>query len=439
MLLNFKFENFRSFKEDTFFTMIPSNKRTHGEYLIKDGKCKALPVAVIYGANASGKSNIVLAMDLLKNIVISGTINEKKSNGLVKDLAIMPFIHDKSYFKPMTFEIVFYQNECIFKYGITISSNDFQHQVNSITKEYLYIDENEVFTRNDNNVSVNFKKLIKMGYIKENSESYYSNLLESINQNLEREQLFLAGGFKNIINIEIYENIQNWFNKFIVLLNPNETKLLGGEFHKRDNDELFYENKVIEHIFNYAEFGNQKVKFIKDNDKELPIMVSIYDLPITNNDVKGNIVPKGLIVSSEAMESKGTIQLLNLVYPFFEILKNGGTIVLDEMDASLHFEIVVSIIRMFNNQNINKNGAQIIFNTHNPIYLDGELLRHDQIVMVKKDKKSLESELYSLLDFDLRPEEKILRNYLNGKYGALPHMDLELAFKHLLDIDKEVD
>lgn len=433
MLLNFKFKNFRSFKDDTFFTMIPSKKRYHSEYLINGGKCKALPVAVIYGANASGKSNIVLAMELMKNIVISGTINEKKSNGLVKDMAIMPFIHDKSYFKPMMFEITFYQDEHTFKYGIAISSKDFQHEVNSITKEYLYIDENEVFTRNNNNTSVNFKKLIKMEYIKENSESYYSNLLESINQNLEREQLFLAGGFKNIINIEIYENIQNWFSKFMVLLSPNNTKLLGGEFRKKDNNEFLYENDTIEHIFNYAEFGNQKVKFIKDNDKDFPIMVSVYDLPIAEHDVKGQLIPKGLIVNSEAMESKGTIQLLNLVYPFYEILKNGGTIVLDEMDASLHFEIVVSIIRLFNNQDINKHGAQIIFNTHNPIYLDGELLRHDQIVMVKKDKKSLESELYSLVDFDLRPEEKILRNYLNGKYGALPHMDLELAFKHLLE------
>ena len=71
--------------------------------------------------------------------------------------------------------------------------------------------------------------------------------------------------------------------------------------------------------------------------------------------------------------------------------------------------------------------------THNPIYLDGELLRHDQIVMVEKRRNDMVSEIYSLADYKLRPEERILKNYLNGKYGALPHMDLEIAFKHILE------
>ena len=96
-------------------------------------------------------------------------------------------------------------------------------------------------------------------------------------------------------------------------------------------------------------------------------------------------------------------------------------------------KIVVSLIRIFNNKDINKNNAQLIFNTHNPIYLDGELLRHDQIVMVEKRRNDMVSEIYSLADYKLRPEERILKNYLNGKYGALPHMDLEIAFKHILE------
>lgn len=107
------------------------------------------------------------------------------------------------------------------------------------------------------------------------------------------------------------------------------------------------------------------------------------------------------------------------------------------MDASLHFEIVVSLIRIFNNKHINKNNAQLIFNTHNPIYLDGKLLRHDQIVMVEKKKSDMASEIYSLADYRLVPKENILKNYLNGKYGALPHVDLEIAFKNILEGEKE--
>ena len=99
----------------------------------------------------------------------------------------------------------------------------------------------------------------------------------------------------------------------------------------------------------------------------------------------------------------------------------------------MHFELVVSLIRIFNNKDLNKKGAQLIFNTHNPIYLDGELFRHDQIIMMEKNKKTLSSELYSLSDYGLRPEERILKNYLDGKYGALPHMDLEISFKRILE------
>lgn len=101
--------------------------------------------------------------------------------------------------------------------------------------------------------------------------------------------------------------------------------------------------------------------------------------------------------------------MIRLLQPFIDVLDNGGVIVLDEMDASLHFEIVVSLIRIFNNKDINKNNAQLIFNTHNPIYLDGELLRHDQIVMVEKRRNDMVSEIYSLADYKLRPEERILK------------------------------
>ena len=207
-------------------------------------------------------------------------------------------------------------------------------------------------------------------------------------------------------------------------------------FNKKPAKDIrrnIFESASVKEVMNIAEFGNQKIGFMAETDNDELSMCSMYQVPLRKDEQPQKKYAISMIVDSELMESRGTIHLIRLLQPFIDVLDNGGVIVLDEMDASLHFEIVVSLIRIFNNKDINKNNAQLIFNTHNPIYLDGELLRHDQIVMVEKRRNDMVSEIYSLADYKLRPEERILKNYLNGKYGALPHMDLEIAFKHILE------
>jgi hypothetical protein len=287
-------------------------------------------------------------------------------------------------------------------------------------------------------------ELIRKGHLPPNDadEAFYKTLLRRLNETIDERQLFLFSGIKNLINNDYFIDIQKWFSKFIVVMDANDVSfdqkdLKSIEFQKNKSNELqtrqLYKSKTIEEILNYAEFGNQQIQFFSDVDKGDLSMVSLYKLPKYQNhdlDIR-------MVVTSELTESKGTIQLLRLIQPFIDALKVGGTVVLDEMDASLHFEIIVSLIRIFNSPAINKTGAQLIFNTHNPVYLDGTLLRHDQIIMVSKNKNNLVSELYSLSDYGLRPEERILKNYLDGKYGALPHMDLEIAFKHILESEDD--
>lgn len=442
MLLNFKMKNCRSFRDETIFTMIPSSKKMHGDYIIKNCKdtIKALPASVIYGANASGKSNLILAMYILRKIVLSGNLDVKE---IIPFMDTLPFIHDKRYFEPTEFEITFTQNNKTYRYGLGIITNLDQR---SITSEYLFIDEERFFSRNtEDGVTVFVHELIKNKRIEKGDENFYNILLEKMNKNLDSKQLFLFSGIKNLIGNDYFNDIQHWFLKFNVIMNASDVS-----FNQKDlenierkslskNEEIsnrkFFKSESIEEIINFAEFGNQKIQFITEADKDDLSMISLYKIPNKNTDTNS---PYGIIINSEFMESKGTIQLIKLVHPFVDALKTGGIIVLDEMDASLHFEIVVSLLRIFNNSELNCKGAQLIFNTHNPIYLDGELLRHDQIVMVDKNKESLVSEIYALSDYGLRPEERILKNYLNGKYGALPHMDLEIAFKNILEKEGEI-
>lgn len=443
MLLNFKVKNFKSFRNETIFTMIPSLQRAHNDYIIRKAvsghNLRALPVAVIYGANASGKSNIILAMYLLKKFVMAGSLDDKELSAYI---GVLSFIQDHSWYEPIEFEIEFSTDENIYKYGLSLTNIDHY----DIVEEFLHINGTEIYARSaDNHIRISIDSLIKKGFINPDDEEFGEILMKKIGQTLDGRHLILVSAISNLISHDYFREIKEWFSQLDIIMNPADISLdqKNLKFFGRNSQEKeemenlevsevkFMESDTIREIMKMAEFGNQKIGFVSDKDKDELSMRSMYKVPA--REESGSEFSYSMVVNSELMESKGTIQFIRLVQPFVDILKKGGVIVLDEMDASLHFELVVSLIRIFNNKDLNKKGAQLIFNTHNPIYLDGELFRHDQIIMMEKNKKTLSSELYSLSDYGLRPEERILKNYLDGKYGALPHMDLEISFKRILE------
>ena len=444
MLLNFRMKNFKSFRDEVVFTMLSSMQKTHSDYVINTTvsghNLRVLPVSVIYGANASGKSNIVLAMYILRQMVIKGGLDGKM---LEPYKSVLAFIRDSSWHEPVELEITFSTVRNVYRYGVCFTNVDDYN----ITKEYLYINDNEIFNRDeDNGICMSIRSMVKKGYIESNEEEFANVLLKKLNQALDSKRLVVTGAISNLVREDYFGDIIGWFERFNVVMNANnmifQQKDLKSIMGQYDNDKKevrgrIFESESVKEIMGFAEFGEQKIGFITETDGEELSMCSMYDVPFERGRDKPRDVSISMIVDAELMESKGTIHLIRLVQPIIDALQNGGVVVLDEMDASLHFEIVVSLIRIFNNRELNKKGAQLIFNTHNPIYLDGELLRHDQIVMVEKDRNTLISDIYALSDYKLRPEERILKNYLAGKYGALPHMDLEIAFKHILEREAE--
>lgn len=152
-------ENFRSFKEETFFTMLSSKQKTHNDYVIdksvNDNKLRVLPMTVIYGANACGKSNIVLAMDILKKVVMKGTLNCKE---LEPYKSMLSFIRDTSWYDPISLEITFSTQNNIYKYGIKFTDID----VYKIEEETLFVNDDLFFLRdNENKIYVDVKKLVR--------------------------------------------------------------------------------------------------------------------------------------------------------------------------------------------------------------------------------------------------------------------------------------
>ena len=344
---------------------------------------------------------------------------------------------DTSWYDPVSLEITYSTQNNIYRYGIKFTDID----VYKIEEEVLYVNDDLFFSRDDENqIYVDVKKLVKKGYINKDDADFSERLIHKLNQTLDKQKLVVAGAISNLFDKKYFEDFNLWFEKFNVIMNANDMnfrqKDLKTIFNKKPDKDIrrnIFESASVKEVMNIAEFGNQKIGFMAETDNDELSMCSMYQVPLRKDEQPQKKYAISMIVDSELMESRGTIHLIRLLQPFIDVLDNGGVIVLDEMDASLHFEIIVSLIRIFNNKDINKNNAQLIFNTHNPIYLDGELLRHDQIVMVEKRRNDMVSEIYSLADYKLRPEERILKNYLNGKYGALPHMDLEIAFKHILE------
>jgi AAA15 family ATPase/GTPase len=135
---------------------------------------------------------------------------------------------------------------------------------------------------------------------------------------------------------------------------------------------------------------------------------------------------ENIVIPAELMESRGTLKLVDFAIPFERLFKSDGVFILDEFDAAIHPELIKGILALFNDSDLNKAGAQLIFTTHNPIYLNNKIFRRDQIRFVEKDTDSYESVIYSLADFgaeEVRNDHNYLINYFKGNYGALPFID----------------
>ena len=226
-------------------------------------------------------------------------------------------------------------------------------------------------------------------------------------------------GFKTMFSSKLVSIISEWLNQQFMVIYRSDAMQLIRKFTDPKKKSIYVEKTLTEAAKTFG-INSNALGYVVDGDNTEAKLCSIFE-------------SEGKAIPAELFESYGTIRFVNMFPLVVNALMNGSTLVVDEFDASLHPMALMNIINIFHNDEVNIHHAQLIFNTHNPIYLDGELLRHDQIVMVEKRRNDMVSEIYSLADYKLRPEERILKNYLNGKYGALPHMDLEIAFKHILE------
>lgn len=426
MIISYSFKNFRSFKKETTLNLKASAQTTFNENLIRKKGIRILPSAVIYGANASGKSSIITSLNVFRSIVISGSL--VSSDKELQNLEIYPFAYDKDI-TPMSFDIDFISNNYRMRYYLSISIEPFSER-GKRTVEYEQLDLIEknnttnLYIRKNNNVTISenekARKILKI------NDDLFSPMMNKLNENLDPVELFLARGFKNFINSELADTVIDFFQDIYVVtdftLRSTSVRITSSD---RITPDFSIWNDLLEGFVKSADFGPQKIRFMskesKDEHSANMELRSIYHY----ND-------KNISIPAELTESRGTIKLIDFAIAFQTFFNKGGTFIIDEFDAALHPEMVKGILSVFNNIEINKEGAQLVFSTHNPIFLNNRIFRRDQILFVEKDKNSYQSALYSLSDFgseNVRNDENYLINYFKGKYSTLPYIDFSKVLK----------
>jgi len=400
----------------TSLSMIAGRQTTLNDNLIREYDLRVIPSAVIYGANASGKSNIIMSLAVMKDIVLSGSLEANIPN--LKNLELYPFAYQESD-KPMSFEIDFIYGEKRLKFGFEVEVSTFKKETRRIVSEFLtYIDKSEqktkIYTREKDKIQINKEK--KALNIIEFDEKLLKQFEKKINENIDKSELFLSRAFKSTISNELADMVLDFFKEDLVVVSDFTLKKTNLTFSLEDSPkkDFFAWNKILDGFVKNADFGPQGIAFKsnKTEDKESSSMelVSIYKYHDEN-----------IVIPAELMESRGTLKIVDFAIPFEKLFKSGGVFVLDEFDAAIHPELIKGILALFNDSDLNKAGAQLIFTTHNPIYLNNKIFRRDQIRFVEKDTDSYESVIYSLADFgaeEVRNDHNYLINYFKGNYGA---------------------
>ncbi|MDO4568811.1 MAG: ATP-binding protein [Planctomycetia bacterium] len=435
MLIAFRCKNYKTYQDETVFSMVEDHYLDDTEELeasvvtqqCADIKIRTLIASVIYGPNASGKTNIIEAMDLLKTIVLNGDIRTVETPTSCKHSITYPCIilnkdtRDKSLELSIEFihESILFQYDLVLDLGVTTSQNR-----KRIILERLYINNQKVFSRKLNTLQVIINKSLEEFFI--DSKQNIRNLKQIAETELVDTELFLTNGFKHLFSEQLVQTIYKWFEtSFMICLDPHQVFIYPTSLPRRKIQLI--ENAINTALQNFG-INQNKVVYTADESPLSMTKISIVD---------GQKIPAALY------ESLGTLRFMHVFPLLATALSLGGTVIFDELDASIHPAAIINIVQNFHDLTINVNDAQLIFNTHNPIFLNDRLFRRDEIKFVDRDEYTGKSELYQLSDFRTHVDNpakdlhSYMRNYFLHRYGGIRDVDFSHAFRQLIENDKE--
>lgn len=421
MLLQFSFKNFKSFKDDTTIDLTATKISEFNNHVISIANERILPVAAIFGANASGKSNVQEAFRYMSMYVINSldygdeSDQKKKKSRFFKPT---PFLFDSdSRTAESSFEVYFIDSEengaKTYNYGFTVNSNGVCEEWLNYKSKTSRGDYKKIFYRNGNELDLS---------------GIPSKSQENLRIALENETLIVSLGAK--LKIAKLKYIRDWFinNDFADFGKPIENFFLSQLIPEGFAEDEKVRKNVVDYFASFdPSIIDFNVEVLKTDDDE------------ENDHLKIDAIHKMIGSDQTASiplqnESAGTLKMFALYPMLQDVLSTGGVLFIDELNARLHPLLVRTFIITFLNPEINTKNAQLIFTSHDSWQLNGNMLRRDEIWFAEKTLDGV-STLYSLADFvdedgvKIRKDENYEKNYLLGKYGAIPSLKYFDMFK----------
>ena len=392
MIIQFTIGNFLSFKEQSTLALAASALKeiqVPAEDIIFSVGVTGLSLmksAVVYGANASGKSNFIKALEFFKWYVI----NSSKDIQAGERVNIESFrLNSLTANEPSYFEAIFCDEDNQYRYG-------FEADNSLVHLEWLYQKANkkrakeiELFYREKDNFDIHTKFVV--GKELAGKRMVRANAL----------LLSVAAQFNDPTAVEIMK----WLNDTTIISGSNDEKIWNTATIQLDDIKM--KQRIVE-FSRYADLGIENIEKI-DN-----AIVSTH----TQYDEEGHEV-KTITFPFRKNESEGTIKYFSLAYPIIDALDNGKRLIIDEFDSKMHPLLTCRIIALFNSKETNPQNAQLIFTTHDTNLLSANIFRRDQVWFTQKDRYGA-TELYSLAEYKVRNDASFEKDYLSGKYGAIP-------------------
>jgi hypothetical protein len=426
MLLRFTVANYASIRDELELTAIAQDDHHDIAVMpVPRSDESALPVVGIFGPNATGKSNIIMALGLMRSIVMNS--HQKWLPG--QPIPHKPFLLDEEMrFAPTEFCVDMVIDDVRYSYGFEYNSHEF-------LKEWLYAypegRPRKLFDRTSG-VPIDFGPTLK-------------GARTQVEKMLRPNSLYLSAAAAN--NHGQLSAVYNWFSKSIRIATDQN---FDGRLDETRHFLEFHNSQAVLNLLKYADLGVTDAIF---RDVNLPAEVTSRLMEaLSSVSVQGGAKPSKELFSRVEVElshtvegrdfkiplefeSNGTRTWLGIVGPIVSTLRSGSILAIDELDARLHHHLAAQLIRLFQDPRTNPNGAQLVFNSHDAALLGPDAvarLRRDQVWFTEKVNGA--TSLFPLTDYKVRSIENIEKRYLGGRYGSLPCFDESL----LTDIIAEI-
>lgn len=366
-----------------------------------------LTSAAVYGANASGKSNLIAALHFMRNLVL----NSSRDTRLREPIDVAPYrLSTETEHAPSRFEIVFIQKSILYRYGFLVSRKQVEEEWLFATNEQK---EGYLFERTADGIRVN-RRTFKEG--------------EGLQERTRPNALFLSVAAQ--WNGKRASNILEWFENLAVNSGVDD------QAAERRRVQQYSRTKLSPEVIAFVralDLGIEDMTLEPEPDQEIPmrdddgsIQMVTFSGATRIRTAHAKYDSQDRVVATELFdllthESHGTRRLFSLAEPILAALRSGTVLAVDEIDARLHPILTCEIIRLFNTPEANPRHAQLIFTSHDTNLLGSGLLRRDQIWFVEKSRKG-ESILYSLAEYKVRNDLAYEKNYIAGRFGAIPYL-----------------